>query len=87
MATHGNHRTTNDRLPPLEVDGKRAARGSFPGTNGDEWHRALTGRQAPEPITNKLRSIYGKILSEQLPDNMVDLLSQLGGADTEQKQK
>ena len=38
---------------------------------------ALTGRQAPEPVSAKLRMIYGNIVSEQLPDNMLDLLSQL----------
>ena len=51
------------------------AQGSFPGS--DQWHRTLTGRQAPEPVSAKLRMIYGNIVSEQLPDNMLDLLSQL----------
>ncbi len=51
--------------------------GSFPGTGSDQWHRTLTGRQAPEPVSAKLRMIYGNIVSEQLPDNMLDLLSQL----------
>lgn len=53
------------------------AQGSFPGTGSDQWHRTLTGRQAPEPVSAKLRMIYGNIVSEQLPDNMLDLLSQL----------
>lgn len=56
---------------------RRVARRSFPGTNGDQWHRTLTGRQAPEPVSAKLRMIYGNIVAEQLPDNMLDLLSQL----------
>lgn len=43
----------------------------------DEWHRILTGRQSPEPVSVKLRSIYGKIVAEQLPNDMLDLLSQL----------
>ena len=62
---------------PLGADAPRRAQGSFPGTHGDEWHRTLTGRQAPEPVSAKLRMIYGNIVSEQLPDNMLDLLSQL----------
>ncbi len=63
--------------PPPAADAPRRAQGSFPGTHGDEWHRTLTGRQAPEPVSAKLRMIYGNIVSEQLPDNMLDLLSQL----------
>lgn len=59
------------------ADAPRRAQGSFPGTGGDQWHRTLTGRQAPEPVSAKLRMIYGNIVSEQLPDNMLDLLSQL----------
>ena len=62
---------------PLGTDAPRRAQGSFPGTHGDEWHRTLTGRQAPEPVSAKLRMIYGNIVSEQLPENMLDLLSQL----------
>jgi len=50
---------------------------SFPGTGGDQWHRTLTGRQAPEPVSAKLRMIYGNIVAERLPDNMLDLLTQL----------
>ncbi|WP_338426356.1 NepR family anti-sigma factor [Sphingopyxis kveilinensis] len=63
--------------PPADADAPRRAQGSFPGTQGDEWHRTLTGRQAPEPVSAKLRMIYGNIVSEQLPDRMLDLLSQL----------
>ena len=63
-------------LPP-GADAPRRDRGSFPGTYCDQWHRTLTGRQAPEPVSAKLRMIYGNIVSEQLPDNMLDLLSQL----------
>ena len=44
---------------------------------GDSWHRALTGRQAPEPVSQKLKMIYGQVISEQLPAEMLDLLSQL----------
>lgn len=76
MATHGNNRT-NGRDPHCAVDAPRQRSGSFPGTGGDEWHRTLTGRQSPEPVTAKLRQIYGTILAEKLPDNMLDLLSRL----------
>ncbi len=50
---------------------------SFPGSGSDQWHRTLTGRQAPEPVGAKLRMIYGNIVAEQLPDHMLDLLSRL----------
>lgn len=63
-------------LPP-GADAPRRMQGSFPGTNGDQWHRTLTGRQAPEPVSAKLRMIYGNVVAEKLPDNMLDLLSQL----------
>lgn len=43
----------------------------------DEWHRILTGRQAPEPVSTKLKTIYGRILNERLPNDMLELLSQL----------
>ena len=62
-------------LPP-GADARRTL-GGFPGTNGDQWHRTLTGRQAPEPVSAKLRMIYGNVVAEKLPDNMLDLLSQL----------
>lgn len=77
MATHGNNGINgrNGRKPL--PDAPRRANGSFPGTGGDQWHRALTGRQSPEPVSAKLRMIYGNVVSEQLPDNMLDLLSQL----------
>lgn len=63
--------------PPPVADTPARASGGFPGTAGDQWHRTLTGRQAPEPVSAKLRMIYGKVIAEQLPDNMLDLLSQL----------
>lgn len=44
---------------------------------GDSWHRSLTGRQAPEPVSQKLKMIYGRVISEKLPQDMLDLLSQL----------
>ena len=62
---------------PSSAGAPRRAQGSFPGTGGDQWHRTLTGRQAPEPVSAKLRMIYGNIVSERLPDTMLDLLSQL----------
>ncbi len=65
-----------DRRPPAP-DGPRRANGSFPGSGSDQWHRTLTGRQAPEPVGAKLRMIYGNIVAEQLPDHMLDLLSRL----------
>jgi hypothetical protein len=78
MATQGNKGTNGEGPPPpQEADAPRRAQGSFPGTHGDEWHRTLTGRQAPEPVSAKLRMIYGNIVSEQLPDQMLDLLAQL----------
>lgn len=77
MATHGNNRTNGTGRPPRGAEEPRRTNGSFPGTGSDDWHRALTGRQSPEPVSAKLRMIYGNIVSEQLPDNMLDLLSQL----------
>ena len=62
--------------PPTH-DVTHRGQGNFPGTSGDHWHRTLTGRQAPEPVSAKLRMIYGNVVAEQLPDNMLDLLSQL----------
>ncbi|MBB6428123.1 NepR family anti-sigma factor [Sphingopyxis sp. JAI128] len=78
MATHGNNRTNGNGSGhhPL-TDAPNRPQGSFPGTGSDEWHRTLTGRQSPEPVSAKLRMIYGNIVSEQLPDHMLDLLSQL----------
>ncbi|MCM3419300.1 NepR family anti-sigma factor [Sphingopyxis alaskensis] len=78
MATQGNKGTNGTGPPPPpDADAPRRAQGSFPGTHGDEWHRTLTGRQAPEPVSAKLRMIYGNIVAEQLPDRMLDLLAQL----------
>ncbi|KTE22426.1 hypothetical protein ATE67_00265 [Sphingopyxis sp. H050] len=78
MATHGNDRTENGRnRPQPAADEPRRSNGTFPGTGSDQWHRTLTGRQSPEPVSAKLRMIYGNVVAEQLPDNMLDLLSQL----------
>ena len=77
MATHGEHRTKGDGAPRRVPMERRSAPGSFPGTGSDQWYRALTGRQAPEPVSNKLRIIYGNIVAEPLPDDMLDLLSQI----------
>ena len=77
MATHGNNRFNGKDRPVIGQDEPRRSNGSFPGTGSDHWHRALTGRQSPEPVSAKLRMIYGNIVSEQLPDQMLDLLTQL----------
>ena len=77
MATHGNNRLHGKDRPVIGQDEPRRSNGSFPGTGSDQWHRTLTGRQSPEPVSAKLRMIYGNIVAEQLPDNMLDLLSQL----------
>ncbi|WP_332817757.1 NepR family anti-sigma factor [Sphingopyxis sp.] len=76
MATQGNNRM-NGKGTPHPITDAPHRQGSFPGTGSDQWHRTLTGRQAPEPVSAKLRLIYGNIVAEQLPDNMLDLLSQL----------
>lgn len=77
MATHGNNRMNGRNGATPLADSSRSDRGSFPGTGSDQWHRTLTGRQSPEPVSAKLRMIYGNIVAEQLPDNMLDLLSEL----------
>jgi hypothetical protein len=77
MATQGNNRMNGKGTPHPITEASHRKQGSFPGTNGDQWHRTLTGRQAPEPVSAKLRMIYGNIVAERLPDNMLDLLSQL----------
>ncbi|HEX2812099.1 MAG TPA: NepR family anti-sigma factor [Sphingopyxis sp.] len=77
MATHGNNGINGADRHPLVSDAPRRANGSFPGSGSDQWHRTLTGRQAPEPVGAKLRMIYGNIVAEQLPDHMLDLLSRL----------
>jgi len=79
MATQGNNRINGQGAQSPRSDASRRTSGSFPGTNGDQWHRTLTGRQSPEPVSAKLRMIYGNIVAEQLPDDMLDLLSQLDG--------
>ena len=33
--------------------------------------------ESPEPVSAKLRMIYGTIVAEDLPDRMLDLLSRL----------
>lgn len=77
MATHGNNRVNGDSRPLSDEDTPRRTSGTFPGTGSDQWHRTLTGRQSPEPVSAKLRMIYGNVVAEQLPENMLDLLSQL----------
>lgn len=77
MATHGDNRTRDQGAYRPMPDAPRRPNGSFPGTGGDAWHRALTGRQSPEPVSAKLRMIYGSIVAEELPDQMLDLLSRL----------
>lgn len=77
MATHGEHRMKGNDAQQRAPLGRRSGSGSFPGTDSDQWHRALTGRQAPEPVSAKLRTIYGNIVAEAVPDTMLDLLSQL----------
>lgn len=77
MATHGEHRTKGDAAVQRVRMERRSGSGSFPGTGSDQWYRALTGRQAPEPVNTKLRIIYGNIVAEPLPDGMLDLLSQI----------
>lgn len=79
MATHGNNRINGRGAHSPRPDAPRRSNGSFPGTSGDQWHRTLTGRQSPEPVSARLRMIYGNIVAEKLPDNMLDLLSQLDG--------
>jgi hypothetical protein len=79
MATHGNNRINGQGTRSPLPDAPRRTNASFPGTSSDQWHRTLTGRQSPEPVSAKLRMIYGNIVAEQLPDNMLDLLSQLDG--------
>ena len=65
-----------DRSYPAN-DASARTPGGFPGAGGDQWHRTLTGRQAPEPVSVKLRMIYGNIVAETLPDRMLDLLSRI----------
>lgn len=77
MATHGDNRINGTATPGGECEVAPATNGSFPGTSGDDWHRTLTGRQSPEPVSAKLRMIYGNIVAERLPDHMLDLLAQL----------
>lgn len=77
MATQGNDRMNGkDRSYPAN-DASLRTPGGFPGPGGDQWHRTLTGRQAPEPVSVKLRMIYGNIVAETLPDRMLDLLSRI----------
>lgn len=77
MATHGENRIKGKDRVYSDADVPRRANGTFPGTGSDQWHRTLTGRQSPEPVSAKLRMIYGNIVAEQLPDHMLDLLSKL----------
>ena len=77
MATHGNNRFNGKDRPVIGQDEPHRSNGSFPGTGSDQWHRTLTGRQSPEPVSAKLRMIYGNIVAEKLPDRMLDLLSRI----------
>ena len=77
MATHGNDRMNGKNKPYRAHEAALRALGSFPGTGSDQWHRTLTGRQAPEPVSAKLRMIYGNIVAEKLPDQMLELLSRI----------
>ena len=77
MATHGNDRMNGKDGPYPASKASLRTPGGFPGAGGDQWHRTLTGRQAPEPVGVKLRMIYGNIVAEKLPDHMLDLLSRI----------
>lgn len=87
MATHGNNRINGKDRDYPEAEPRRHSNGTFPGTGSDQWHRTLTGRQSPEPVSAKLRMIYGNVVAEELPDNMLDLLSQLDGMNTRKSPK
>src|SRR3546814_5167726 len=77
MATHGENRMNgNGMVRPLADASSRIGPG-LTRVGSDAWHRRLTGRQSPEPVSAKLRMIYGNIVAEELPDRMLDLLSQL----------
>ena len=84
MATHGNNRFNGKDRPVIGQDEPHRSNGSFPGTGSDQWHRTLTGRQSPEPVSAKLRMIYGNIVAEQLPADMLDLLAKLDHESPEQ---
>ena len=84
MATQGNNRMNGRGGREPLSDAPRRANGSFPGTGSDQWHRTLTGRQSPEPVSAKLRMIYGNIVAEQLPADMLDLLAKLDHESPEQ---
>lgn len=43
----------------------------------EERYRVLTGRQNPVAMGKKLQMIYGSIVAEKLPSEMLDLLSTL----------
>ncbi len=75
MATHGENRINGKSAGYLSTNGSQSQYDGFPGS--DRLHRALTGRQSPEPVSARLRMIYGNIVAEELPDRMLDLLSQL----------
>lgn len=77
MATHGNNRMNGKDRPYPAPEAALRTTANFPGAGSDQWHRTLTGRQAPEPVSAKLRMIYGNIVAEKLPDRMLDLLSRI----------
>lgn len=60
----------------------RERTGVFAGTYrqakiADDWHRILTGRQSPDAVSARLKKIYGKVVAEKLPPDMLDLLARL----------
>lgn len=75
MATHGENRINGKAAGHRSTNGSQRQNGGFPGSDGR--HRTLTGRQSPEPVSARLRMIYGNIVAEELPDGMLDLLFQL----------
>src|SRR3546814_13782396 len=77
MASHGENRMNGNGIPRPLTDAPSRIGGGVSRAGSDAWHRRLTGRQSPEPGSAKLRMIYGNIVAEDLPDHMLDLLSQL----------
>ena len=77
MATHDDNRI-NGKTVRVAVAGAVPAKATdVPAAGSDQWHRALTGRQSPEPVSAKLRMIYGSVVAEALPAHMVELLARL----------
>ena len=65
------------RWRPLSTGHHGISTRSWGRDHGDERHRALTGRQAPEPIHRKLQKIYSNVVAEDVPDAMLALLAEL----------